>query len=95
MKKIVLLGGLFVMLLFASMPAIAKNKDYFVGKWNVVIKATPLGDSKLTVILGRKNGKLQGYIIDKDGDRSEIEKIEEKGQTVIIYFTFNHFDVDI
>lgn len=94
MKKILLLGGLFLMLLIVSNPAMANNKDFFVGKWNVVIKGTPLGDSKLTVVLSRKSGKLQGYIINKDGEKSDIEKIEVKGQIVIIYFTFNHFDVD-
>lgn len=95
MKKILLLGGLFLMLLFVNNPAMAKNKDFFVGKWSVVIKGTPLGDSKLTVVLSRKSGKLQGYIINKDGEKSDIEKIEVKGQIVIIYFTFNHFDVDL
>lgn len=83
------------MLLFVNNPAMAKNKDFFVGKWSVVIKGTPLGDSKLTVVLSRKSGKLQGYIINKDGEKSDIEKIEVKGQIVIIYFTFNHFDVDL
>lgn len=41
------------------------------------------------------NGKLQGYIIDKEGDTSEIKKIEEKDWSVAIYFTFNHLDVNL
>lgn len=94
MKKILLVGGLFIMLLFVSNPAMAKNKDFFVGTWNVVVKDTPMGDSKLTIVLNRKSGKLQGYVINKDGNQSPIEKIEEKGQVVVICFVFSHFDVD-
>jgi hypothetical protein len=95
MKKIVALGSIFIMLLFVNNHALAKGKNFFDGKWSVVIKATPLGDSKLTLILSSKSGKLQGYVIDKDGGQSEIEKVEVKGQKIIIYFTFNHFNVDL
>lgn len=97
MKKRILLflGGLLVALIIGSTSAMAQKKDYFTGKWDVTIKDTPMGDSKLTVVMTRMNKKLKGYIINKDGDKSDIEKIEEKNQIVTIYFTFNHFDVDL
>lgn len=97
MKKrmLLFLAGLLVALAIGSTPAMAQKKDYFSGKWDVTIKDTPMGDSKLTVVMARINKKLTGYIINKDGDKSAIEKIEEKNQVVTIYFTFNHFDVDL
>jgi hypothetical protein len=98
MKKLCsFFAGLFFLLL--SLGANAQTKtpaDYFVGKWNVVVEGTPQGDSKMTVFLERKEGKLSGGILSKEGaDTIKITKIEEKEKSVTLYFSSQGYDVNL
>jgi len=98
MKKLnVLLAGLlFVILSFHGNAQTQPANDYYVGKWNVVVEGTPQGDGKMTILLERKDGKLGGTILPKEGaDSTKITKLEEKEKGITLYFTANGYNVNL
>lgn len=83
--------------LFTSVVVNAQTKqDYYPGKWNVVIAGTPGGDSKMTILLERKDGKLTGVVQDSTGkELTKITTINEKDKTIIAAFTIQSYDVTL
>ncbi|MES2064789.1 MAG: hypothetical protein V4456_22930 [Bacteroidota bacterium] len=83
--------------LFISLTADAQTKqDYYPGKWNIVIAGTPGGDSKMTILLERKDGKLAGVVQDSTGkELTKITTIDEKDKTIIAAFTIQSYDVTL
>jgi hypothetical protein len=70
--------------------------DYFPGKWNILVMGTPNGDSKMTFILERKDGKLTGAIQDSTGkELTKITSVEEKDKTITAAFTIQSYDVTL
>lgn len=56
MKKVKLVIA-FAFILLLSIGAKAQSKtgaDYFTGSWNVLVKGTPNGDSKMIFVLEKK-----------------------------------------
>lgn len=87
---------LVVFSLFALVSAKAQTKDYYPGKWDVMVYGTPNGDAKLTFVLERKDGKLGGVVQDSTGkETAKITKVDEKDKTAIIAFTTQGYDVDL
>jgi len=98
MKKLSsLFAGIFLLVLsFNANAQTQPSKDYFVGKWSVLVEGTPQGDSKMTIFLERKDGKLSGYIPPKEGvDTVKFTKVEEKEKSVTLYFSSGGYDVNI
>lgn len=80
--------------LFAAVCAKAQTKDYYPGKWDVMVYSTPNGDVKLTFVLERKDGKLGGVVQDSTGkETAKITKVDEKDKTASISFTTQGYDV--
>jgi hypothetical protein len=94
-KSILFFAGIFFLLLSVGANAQAKTgADYFVGKWNVVVAGTPNGDAKMPVTLELKDGKLTGYMPAPDqGEPVKFSKVEEKENSVTVYFTSGGYDV--
>ncbi|MEO8110728.1 MAG: hypothetical protein ABI594_11875 [Ginsengibacter sp.] len=98
MKKLKLFfaGLSFIVLSFGAKAQTQTPADYFVGKWSVQVEGTPQGDGKMTVMLERKDGKLDGTIITKAGaDSAKITKVEEKEKSVTLYFNTTGYDVNL
>jgi hypothetical protein len=98
MKKVsVLFAGLFFLLLSFNANAQAPPaKDYFVGKWDVLLEGLPQGDPRMIVSLERKDGKLTGAILDSSKKEiAEITKVEETERSVNLYFTAQNYDVNL
>ena len=98
MKKInVIIAGVFFLLL--SMGANAQSKigaDYFAGKWNVLVKGTPNGDSKMIFVLENKNDSIAGTVQDTTGaEISKITNAELKDNEVTLYFNAQGYDVNL
>lgn len=87
--------GLFFLVLSLNANAQSLgNPDYFAGKWNIQVEGTPGGDSKMTLILERKDGKLGGIITLKEGSEpSRITRVEEKEKSVTVFFNTKGYDV--
>jgi len=90
-----LLAGLFFLLLSLNANAQTQNgTDYFAGKWNVLVKGLPQGDTKMIVNLDRKDTTLAGAIHDSTGTEiSKFSKVELKDSAVTVYFTAQGYDV--
>jgi hypothetical protein len=83
--------------LFISVNVNAQTKpDYYPGKWNVLVMGTPNGDSKMTFVLERKEGKLGGIVQDSTGkEMTKITSVEEKDKTATLAFTVQSYDVTL
>ena len=94
------LTSFFLLLCFLGLSFGAKaqtsNPDYFAGKWNVIVEGTPGGDAKMIVSLGRKEGKLEGVILDSlQKEIAKISSIEETEKSVTVNFTSQGYDVNL
>ena len=85
----------FLFVLSAStMAQTSSGADYFAGKWNMLVKGLPNGDTKMFVVLDKKDTILAGIIQDSAGTEiSKFSKVELKGEGVIVYFTAQGYDV--
>jgi hypothetical protein len=70
--------------------------DYFKGKWSVLIKGTPNGDTRMMVLLENRNDSLAGVVQDSTGTEfSKISKIQLTDTSATIFFTAQGYDVDL
>jgi hypothetical protein len=70
-------------------------EDYFVGKWDVMVYGTIDGDERMIIELKRVDGKLEGAIVGPTEDIKPFFKIEEKPDTVKVYFKHLFFKVNL
>ena len=84
---------------FITFSANAQSKtgaDYFTGKWNVLVKGVPHGDTKIFVVLGKKDSTVTGVIQDSTGlEISKIDNVELKDSTVTVFFKTQGYDVSL
>jgi len=70
--------------------------DYFAGKWNVLLKALPQGDTRMFVVLEKKDTLMTGVVQDSTGTQiSKIDKVELNGTSATIYFNAQGYDVNL
>ena len=94
MKKLSLIFTVVAGLLLSFNLKAQTNADYFPGKWNITLMGTPGGDSKMTFVLERKDGKLGGIVQDSTGkETSKITSIVEKDKTITAAFTLQAYDL--
>ena len=68
--------------------------NYFTGKWNVLIKNLPQGDTRMIVNLEKVDSVWTGAISDSAGKEvSKFSKVEMQDTTVTVYFTAQGYDV--
>src|SRR3954452_19901239 len=85
----------FVLSLNASAQSIT-GADYFAGKWTLLVKGTPNGDAKMTLVLDKKDSTLTGVIQDSTGTEiSKITKADFSENTLTVYFTSQGYDVNL
>lgn len=88
-----------VCLFVLSITADAQSKigaDYFDGKWSVLLKGVPGGDTKLIFVLEKKNDSITGIVQDTTGlEISKISKVELKDNEINLYFTAQSYDVNL
>src|SRR5215472_10514189 len=87
--------GLFILLLSFSAQAQSKlGGDYFLGKWNLLVKGLPDGDTKMSVSLEKTDTAYAGALNDSTGKEiAKFSKVEMKDTTVTVYFTAQGYDV--
>ena len=82
-----------------SLHANAQNKlgaDYFQGKWSLLVKGLPDGDTRMLFVLDRKDSSLAGVVQDSTGKEiAKIDKVELKDTTITVYFTAQGYDVNV
>lgn len=80
--------------MFFGLNAKAKTTaDYFAGKWNVIIIGTLNGDSKLTLVFDKKDGKLTGAV--RNSSDKEPAKITQIDKSITAAFNVQNYDVTL
>jgi hypothetical protein len=98
MKKIsVIFTGLIILLGSINLHAqTGTGADYFAGKWSVLLKGLPSGDTKMIFILEKKDTLMTGVVQDSTGTQiAKLDKVEIKGTTATVYFNAQGFDVNL
>ena len=91
-----ILTALSFFLVTLTVKAQTTGADYFAGKWSVLLKALPQGDSKMLIVLEKKDTTMTGVVQDSTGKQiSTIDKVELNGNTATIYFNANGYDVNL
>jgi len=96
MKKLssVFAGIFFLALSFGARAQTQTGADYFVGKWNILVKGLPQGDTKMIVDLSKQDTTVTGAIQDSTGTEiSKFSKVELKDTEATVYFTAQGYDV--
>ena len=98
MRKLTqLLVGLFILLSSPDVQAQSKTgADYFEGKWNVLVKGLPNGDTKMVIVLEKKDSILTGFVQDTTGKEiAKFDKVEFSDTTATVYFVAQGYDVNL
>ncbi len=98
MKKLssVFVGFFFLVISVAANAQSKIGADYFKGKWSVLLKNLPNGDTKMVFLLENRNDSIVGLVQDTAG--TEIAKItsaELKDNEITLYFTTQGYDVNL
>lgn len=91
---------LLVLFFGITLNGMAQNapKDFFAGKWEILILGTPNGDSKMVTELVRKDGKLTGELkdlADTTKPAIPITSIEEAEGAIDLAFSASGYDVTV
>ena len=98
MKKLTtVFAGIFLLLITINSNAQSKTgADYYEGKWSVLLKGIPGGDSKLVFILTKKDTTITGVVQDTTGaEITKLSNVELKGDEITLYFTAQGYDVTL
>ena len=95
MKKLTsFFAAFFFLALSFGAKAQTSGSDYFAGKWNILVKGLPSGDTKMFVDLQKQDTTLAGVLQDSTGTEiSKFSKVELQDTTVTVYFTAQGYDV--
>jgi hypothetical protein len=105
MKKVtVILAGVFFLLISSGANAQAKavadslsGEAYFIGNWNILAKSLPQGDTKMVIIIEKKEGKLTGNISDPASSEGPMEftSVTINGNVLNAVFTAQGMDIPL
>lgn len=97
MKKITtLIIGVFALMIISVAAKAQSNTDFFVGKWDILVKGTPQGDVNMKVNFEKKDGKLVGTMVNPDTQKEEpFTKLDTTQKGIIVYFSAQGYDVDM
>jgi uncharacterized protein YvpB len=95
MQKInLIITVVFLLALSIAAKGQTAASDYFAGKWNVLVKNLPQGDTKMIVNLENQDTTWAGNIADSTGKEiSKFSKVELQDSSVTVYFTAQGYDV--
>ncbi len=98
MKKLTsILVGIVCLVVSTGVNAQSKaGADYFNGKWSVLMKGLPNGDTKMIFLLENRNDSIVGLVQDSTGmEIAKITSAELKDNEVTVYFTASGYDVNL
>jgi hypothetical protein len=96
MKKATLIN-LIVLILVAIAAKANGQTNYFIGKWDVLVKGLPNGDTHMKFNIADSAGKMKGALLDTSAAHKDIPltKIEPDGDKITLYFTAQGYDVSL
>src|SRR5215470_8749645 len=70
--------------------------DYFSGKWSVLLKGLPDGDTKMFFVLEMKDTAMTGVVQDSTGKEiAKVDKVDLSDTLATVYFTAQGYDVNL
>ena len=95
-KKTIFLVAFLIMLCTFQMKAQSATQEYFAGKWSVLLKGLPDGDTKMILLLDKKDTSITGVVQDSTGKEiAKITSADLKENQLTIYFTAQGYDVSL
>jgi len=94
--KILLSAALLIFMTVGLNAQSLSGSDFYAGKWSILVKGTPSGDSKMIFNLNVDDGKLTGVITDTTG--VEITKIDNsvlENDVLTLYFNTSGYDIHL
>lgn len=96
MRKLKPLFTALFLLVIVGVKSQTATVDYFAGKWGVLLKGIPQGDTKLIFVLDRKDSTLAGVVQDTTGTEvAKLDKVELTENSITVYFTAQGYDVNL
>ena len=100
MKKINLMLVTLVAVAFMATKTQAQtaSPNYFIGKWDVLLKGLPQGDAHIKFNLADSAGHLKGVLLDTTAAHKDVPltKIDQADDTkVTLFFTTQGYDVNL
>jgi|GEM_PF-2115829 hypothetical protein len=91
--------SLFIIFFFVSLSIVTlasgNKSDFFIGKWNVEIKGTPGGDSKLIVDLRHDSEEWKGTVSSKKDGTVDIKEAALTEEGMLVSFKSGWFNVEL
>lgn len=88
--------SLFLLLFTFTVKAQIQGADYFAGKWSVLLKGIPGGDTKMVLVLEKKDTTITGVVQDSTGTQiAKIDKADLTGASLTVYFTAQGYEVNL
>ncbi|HTD42021.1 MAG TPA: hypothetical protein VK671_15440 [Mucilaginibacter sp.] len=98
MKKVTLINLMAVILIVIATKVNAQTQtNYFIGKWDVLVKGLPNGDTHMKFNIADSAGHMKGVLLDTTAAHKDIPltKIEQDGDKITLYFTAQSYDVNL
>jgi hypothetical protein len=98
MKKAALFNLMIVIMMVVATKVNAQTQpNYFIGKWDVLLKGLPQGDAHIMFNLADSAGHLKGVLVDTSAAHKDVPltKIEQDGDKITLYFTAQGYDVNL
>ncbi|GAA3993591.1 hypothetical protein [Mucilaginibacter dorajii] len=98
MKKATLVNLMALILMVIATKVTAQTQtNYFIGKWDVLVKGLPQGDTHMKFNIADSAGHLKGALLDTSAAHKDIPltKIEQDGDKITLYFTAQGYDVSL
>jgi len=98
MKKATLINLLAVILVVIATKVNAQTQtNYFIGKWDVLLKGLPNGDAHMKFNIADSAGHMKGALLDTSAAHKDVPltKIEQDGDKITLYFSTQGYDVSL
>jgi hypothetical protein len=98
MKKVKLASLMAVILIVIAAKVNAQAQtNYFIGKWDVLVKGLPQGDTHMKFNVADSAGHMKGALLDTTAAHKDIPmtKIEQDGDKITLYFSAQGYDVSL
>jgi hypothetical protein len=99
MKKfnLIFVSLMAFLLITATSYAQTSTPNYFIGKWDVLVKGLPNGDTHMKFNLADSAGHTKGVLEDTTAAHKDIPltKVEQASDTITLYFTAQGYDVSL
>lgn len=91
-----ILLSVFLLVIAFQINAQAKEGDFFIGKWKVLVEGTPQGDATMIITFERnEKGEIVGTNSDEKGETPAINfnRVEVSEESITAYWVAQGYDV--